>query len=126
MSFLITDSLNANFTPVASARTLNTNFQPSITRPTLCVYSVRIAGALTANQTTGNVQFLSDAANPPTTVRCQARLDFKVTGALTTMTESCDFTLVYLVPAGHFVQLKSTTEAGVVTFTRIAEVEIVL
>lgn len=126
MSFVITDNLNANFTPVASARTLNTDFQPSATRPTLVIYTVRISGALTANQTTGNVQLRSDAAATPTTVRCQARLDFKVTGALTTMNETCDFVLTYLVPAGHFVRLASTTEAGVVVFTRIAEVEIVL
>lgn len=126
MSFLIENDLNANFTPVASARTLNTDFQPSATRPTLVIYTVRIAGALTANQTTGNVQLRSDAAATPTTVRCQARMDFKVTGALTTMTIANDYVLSYLVPAGHFVRLGSTTEAGVVTFTRIAEVEIVL
>lgn len=127
MSMLIEDNLHSAFTPnSAPGRAVNTNFQPSTARPTLVTYTVRIQGANTANQTTGRIELRSDSANPPTTNRCQARADFKVTGALTTMNQAQDFTLSYLVPANDFVRLNTATEAGAPTFTLIAQTEIIL
>lgn len=120
-------ALSATFTPnSAPGRALNAAFQPSTTRPTLVMYTVRIAGAATANLTGGRIELRSDTANPPTTNRCQARSQWKVTGALTTMLDEQDVVLTYLVPAGHFVDLVSTTENGAPTFTLVVQTEIIL
>lgn len=127
MSYLIENSLHASFTPNSSpGRALNSAFQPSTSRPALVMYTVRVAGAATANLTGGRVELRSDSANPPTTLRCQGRSQWKVTGALTTMLDEYDAVLTYLVPANDFVELVSTTENGAPTFTLIAQTEIIL
>lgn len=127
MSYLQEDNLHASFTPnSAPGRALNSAFQPSTGRPTLVMYTIRVAGAATANLTGGRVELRSDAANPPTTSRCQGRSQWKVTGALTTMLDEYDAVLTYLVPVGHFVELVSTTENGAPTFTLVAQTEIIL
>lgn len=124
---LVSAGLSATFTPnSAPGRALNTNFQPSTIRPTLVIYTVRIAGVATANLTGGRVELRSDTANPPTTNRCQARSEWKVTGALTTMNQQQDAVLTYLVPTGDFVRLNTTIENGAPTFTLVAQTEIVL
>lgn len=127
MSAFLQDDLNASFVPnSAPGRALNTNFQPSISRPSLVMYTVRIAGAITANLTGGRCELRSDVANPPTTIRMQARSQWKVTGALTTMLDEQDVLLTYLVPASDFVRLNTVTENGTVVFTLIAQTEIIL
>lgn len=127
MSAILKDGLEAFFTPnSAPGRALNTNFQPSVSRPTLVIYTVRIQGAATANLTGGRCELRSDSAATPTTNRCQVRSEWKVTGTLTTMNQQVDGVLTYLVPAGDFVRLNTTVENGAATFTLIAQTEIVL
>lgn len=118
--------LSATFTPNSTpGRSLNIQFTPSTSRPVLLIYTVRIAGANTANQTTGRIELRSDPVLP-SIVRCQARADFKVTGVLTTMNQAQDFVLTYLCPAGDFVNLATATEAGAPTFTLVRQTEIPL
>lgn len=127
MSFLIEDNLHSTFTPnSAPGRALDTNFQPSTSRPTLVIYTVRIAGVATANLTGGRIELRSDSAGTPTTIRCQARSSWKVTGALTTFAQAADTVLTYLVPVNDFVRLVTTTENGAPIFTLIDQTEIIL
>lgn len=127
MSYLIEDNLHASFTPNSSpGRTLDTDFRPSASRPVLVIYTVRIAGTATGNLTGGRIDLLSDSATTPTTERCQARSSWKVTGALTTFAQAADSILTYLVPAGDYVRMVTTTENGAPTFTLIDQTEIPL
>ena len=105
------------------SRVFGTAFQPSATRPVLCIYTVQIAAAfsLTSGQT-GTVQFLSDSSNPPVTVRnvTSSGLSGSLTVGLN-MTNTQQAVIVYLVPAGDFVKLVSS---GTATITLVQQVEV--
>jgi hypothetical protein len=101
-------------TPANPARVLNVSFQPSATDPTFVHYSVRIT---TIAAELGRVDLLSDAANPPVTVR--ARIAGGAAVAMTT-----EGVLSYIVPAGHFVLLQTVNEAGLPAFALNASTEI--
>lgn len=117
------DTINMPLSVATPTRTMGTAFQPSATRPVLCVYTVQIAAAfsLTSGQT-GTVQFLSDSANPPTVIRNVTSSG--LTGSLTiglNMTNTQQAVIVYLVPAGDWVKLVSS---GTATITLVQQVEI--
>ena len=115
-------------TPTMPARTLNTNFTPHATRPTLCIYTVEIGGVTTLlSGDDGVIDLRSDTAATPTTVRCSHRLRIFQSLGVTVGTQVVDRgTLVYLVPAGHNVRLVSTTLVAAPTFALISSCEITL
>lgn len=95
------------------ARVLNTNFQPSATRPVFVSYSIQIVAASTLiTPQTGTCQLISDAVAVPTTSR--ARVTNGLSGVLATGTQAAQ--LSYIVPAGHFVRL-ATSGAATITIT---------
>lgn len=96
--------------PSTPSRVIGTAFQPSVARTSRCAYTVQLVA--TSGQD-GNVQLLSDSANPPTTVRAEARN--ASTGGGTIAEE-----LTYDCPAGDYVKLVA---AGNTTNTIIAQVE---
>jgi len=110
------------------ARAFNTTFQPSTTRPTLCIYSIRIVADLTlGGAESGRVELVSDAAAPPVTVQC--RMAHGLAGTLVlgvTITSSMESVLVYLVPAGHNVRLNTINETTAPTYTLVRATEIAL
>lgn len=115
-------------TPSTPTRAIGTAFQPSATNAALCIYSIQIActASLSGGQA-GQVQLLSDAANPPTTVR--STIANQNTSALTiglTVVNNQTATLSYLVPIGHYVKLVSTNTTGTPTYTMVAQAEEVL
>ena len=95
-------------------RVLDSVFQPSVTRPTLCIYSADIMCTLTGGVgAAGSIQLLSDSANPPTTIRCEFFLDTGGNlGAGEEVTNIVESLLIYLVPQGHFVSLTTVPSAG--------------
>ena len=111
------------------ARALNTTFMPSATRPTLVIYSVRIActqSTLSGAQI-GRAELRSDAGSPPVTV--QAVVAGGQSGTLVaalTIVDSVGGVLVYLVPEGHNVQIATVNEAGTPAFTLTRVTEITL
>lgn len=118
----------STITPSTPTRTIGTAFQPSATNAVLCIYSIQIActASLTGGQA-GQVQLLSDANNPPTTVR--ATIANQNTSTLTiglTVINNQTATLSYLVPAGHYVKLVSTNTTGTPTYTMVSQTEEVL
>lgn len=98
-------------TPV---RVFGTPFQPHGTRPVQCTYSIQQACTVTLGgdiETT--VDLRSDAANPPTVVRARAKLRSALgLGVGVGQTTEHIVSLTYMVPAGHWVNLVATTEAG--------------
>jgi hypothetical protein len=96
------------------ARALDAAFQPNATRPTLAIYSVDVTCSLTGGVGAGGaIQLLSDAANPPTTIRCEFFLE--TGGGIDggeTVTNVSEGVLVYLVPEGHFVSLTTVPAGG--------------
>lgn len=107
------------------ARAFGAAFQLSTTRPTEVHYSARIDStmSLTGGQV-GRVDLLSDASNPPTTVR--ARVAGGATGTLSlglSVTDTTEGELSYTVPAGHYVLLQAVDEVGAPTQTITAQVE---
>lgn len=108
------------------ARSFNTTFQPSATRPVLCLYSVRIASTLSlAGGQGGRAELVSDAAAPPTVV--QSRVAGSSTGTAViglAITDVVEAVLVYLVPPGHNVRINTINEVGVPTFSlgRVTEI----
>lgn len=111
---------NAPQLPITTGtvRAFNTNFQVNLSRPTLVLYSVQMEHS-TLGFDEFQVELRSDQGNPPTTTRAivggggdGSNGGFRVTALL-----------CYIVPAGHFVRMK-TNGAG--TFTFLAGTEIVL
>jgi hypothetical protein len=98
-----------SFTASTPARALNTTFAPSATKYTMCIYSIQLVQ--TAAQD-GTCELRSDAASPPTTVRCSMR------NVLTGTNRSV---LVYIVPPGQNVRLVTS---GTGTFTIANQTEI--
>lgn len=115
-------------TPSTPTRAIGTVFQPSATNAVLGMYSIQISctASLTGGQA-GQVQLLSDASNPPTTVR--ATIANQNTSGLTiglTVVNNQTTTLPYLVPIGHYVKLVSTNTTGTPSYTMVSQTEEVL
>lgn len=83
----------------APGRGLAAPFQPNVARPVLCIYTAHVASTLGSNAV---IRLLSDAANPPVTIRCEAGGG---SGALAGDVINHYGTLVYICPPGHFVEL---------------------
>jgi hypothetical protein len=126
------DYINASFTPIASTRALNSAFQPSGSRPVLCIYVIRITTPQAAGNNEGRVDFLSDSANPPTTVRESVAIGVNtaggggVGGSAAVSTIEHNGVLVYLCPKRHYIQLNSITVAGTPVFSIANQIELVL
>lgn len=106
-------------------RAIGTAFRPSTTKATLCTYSVQVQAAtpLLAGSATATVELLSDANATPTTVRARASVGQQVGLSVSiAITDSNVIPLSYIVPAGHYVLLKSTT-AGTASTSIVAQVE---
>jgi len=113
-------------TSTTPARVFGTAFQPNATRASFCSYSAKIAcvAAIGGGAQEGKIELLSDAANPPTTVRATMANRLSLALALTlSVTDEKTMPLYYLVPAGHYVKLVTTQVVGTPTFTLITQVE---
>lgn len=117
-----------NLNPTAPVRALNTNFTPNTERPTLCIYSVEIAGVTTLlSGDDGTIDLRSDTAVTPTTVRCSMRNRvFQGLGVTVGLQSTIRSTLVYLVPAGHNVRLVTTVIVATPVFTLVSSCEVTL
>lgn len=99
-------------TPSTPTRTLNTSFQISATNSALACYSIVLSttNPLLAGTSTAQAQLVSDAATTPTTARGTAAISSSVTLAVAiALTTGNTVQLCYLVPAGHWVRLNSST-----------------
>lgn len=112
--------LSASLSPSTPSRTLGTAFQPSSTRPVDVSYSGRVSctSTLLGGQA-GRLELLSDASNPPTTVR--SRVACALSGVAAT--NGVEAPLQYRVPTGHYVLIQSVTETGTPSFTLNTQVE---
>lgn len=116
-------ALQSGFTVNTPTRTLNSNFQPSASRPSLCIYTGTwtVSLSVTGNQA-GAVELRSDSAATPTTVRADQPFVMNLALGLTIgSTQSNPWLLSYAVPAGHNVRLP-TTGAGTFAITRSTEI----
>lgn len=115
-------------TPSTPSRTIGTAFQPSATNAVVCLYSIQIScTADLSGGAVGQVQLLSDASNPPTTVR--ATIANQNTSTLTvglTVVNNQTAVLPYLVPIGHYVKLVSTNTTGTPSYAMVSQTEAVL
>jgi len=103
------------------SRAIGTAFQPSSTKVTNCTYSVNIqCSSLLLGNASGKIELLSDAANPPTTVR--ATVAQSISGVLSLVNGNTQ-PLAYKVPIGHYVLLKSTTASGTVAYSIVSQTE---
>lgn len=112
-------------TPSTPTRAIGTAFRPSTTKATLCTYSVQVQAAtpLLAGSATATVELLSDANATPTTVRARASVGQQVGLSVSiAITDSNVIPLSYIVPAGHYVLLKSTV-AGTASTSIVAQTE---
>jgi len=115
-------------TPSTPTRAIGTAFQPSATKAVECSYAVKaqVTNPLLAGTSSTTVRLLSDASNPPTTVRdvveATSGVGVSVTLALTTSNTAA---LRYIVPAGHYVMLQQTI-AGTGAASIVAQTEEVL
>lgn len=94
----VVDRVDNPGTPVLTTRTLDTTFQPSASRYTLCVYTIELQ--CTALQTM-LVELRSDSAATPTVARCSAKLTVAATGVATTIRQ----TLTWITAPGDNVKL---------------------
>lgn len=69
-------------TPVLTTRAVDTTFLPSASAYTRCIYTIQLQ--CTATQTS-TVELRSDAASPPTVVRCSATLTVAASGVSQTV-----------------------------------------
>jgi hypothetical protein len=110
------------------ARSLNTTFQPSATRPVLGIYSVRIVSSSTlVGGQIGRVELRCDAGSPPTTV--QDRIAGGSSGTLLVglnIVDTSEAVLFFLIPEGFNVNLTTVNELGTPTFTLTNVTEITL
>lgn len=115
-------------TPSTPTRAIGTAFQPHATKAVECSYAVKaqVTNPLLAGTSTTTVRLLSDASNPPTTVRdvveATSGVGVSVTLALTTSNTAA---LRYIVPAGHYVLLQQTI-SGTGVASIVAQTEEVL
>lgn len=114
--------------PSTPSRALNAAFRPNVTKPVQVYYDVDITAALSlASGQEGRVELLSDASNPPTTVR--RRKTISNTGnapSSLNVVQKITVGLEYLVPPGHYVLLKTTQVLGTPSFALVAQTEEVL
>lgn len=110
--------------PNVSTRSLNAAFQPSASRTVEVKYSVKQSvSSLLLGSAEAKCELLSDAANPPTTVR--DTISTGVSGVLN-LVQSNTLPLAYKVPAGHYVKMLTSTVSGTVTQTLISQCETTL
>lgn len=111
------------------ARALNSaGFQPSVTKPCMVSYSVKITCTATIlGGQDGKVELMCDANSTPTTVQATAqnRSSVSLAIALTAINEQT-LPLTWLVPAGYYVRLISTQTQGAPTFALINASEAVM
>lgn len=99
-------------TPSTPTRALNTSFQISTTNSALACYSIVLSttNPLLAGTSTAQAQLVSDASSTPTTARGTAAISSSVALAVAiALTTGNTVQLCYLVPAGHWVRLNSST-----------------
>lgn len=111
--------------PSTPTRVLGAAFQPNASKATLCSYSISLSvtNPLIAGNSTAQVQLLSDSSNPPTTVRSTVAAGSSVSIAVAiALTTSNTTPLDYIVPAGHYVKLVSTT-SGTASASIVAQTE---
>lgn len=116
MSWLTSHVRDHVAAPSASARSLDTSFQPSATGHVLVGYTIQ---HVCAHGNDGTVELRSDAADPPTTVRAISRGAVTDDAAAVTTNQQ----LSYIVPPGHYVKL---VKQGTGTITVAAQYEDVL
>jgi len=114
-------------TPSKPPRFLNTNFTPSKTKYTLCIYTIELSAAVSSS---GNqkalVELRSDAEDTPTTVRCSTSCGVNLMqGGAIEFTGSQQGILLYIVPPNHSVCLASTLTQSA-TASIIHQVEIMI
>lgn len=114
--------------PNVPSRTLNSVFQPSTTKLVRVGYDVDVSTSLslTGGQE-GRVRLLSDASNPPTTVR-RVKSNGN-SGALTiglSLVQKITLGLDYDVPPGHYVKIETTNTTGTPTFALVGQSEVEL
>lgn len=112
-------------TPATSSRALNTTFQPSTTKAVEVCYTINLSvtNPLLVGTSTAQVQLRSDAASPPTTVRDTVAASSAVGVSVTLqLTTGNVLSLRYIVPAGHYVRLVSST-TGTGSATIVNQVE---
>ncbi len=123
--FEYTDNAIASVAASTPSRTLGVAFQPSNARPVLGHYSVKIDATLTiSGGQAGRVELLSDAANPPTTIR--ASIPCGATGTAViglTLTTTCGGQLSYLVRAGDFALIRTVDGVNTPTYTLVNQTE---
>lgn len=131
------DYLRGNFTISHPARSLNTTFQPSTTRPTLCIYSVDIATQATRGAGTGTdsmsgrIELRSDVASPPTEEQDRFSCDTTITcslpiGSSVTVNDKPGGILCHLVKPRHNVLIATVNVVGAPAYTLRTSTEITL
>ena len=99
------------------ASAMDTAYQPSTTRDSLVQVSVSISFTSAGD---GKVEFLSDAANPPTTVRATVRNGSDIT-PLSADTKVFQFAVV--VQAAHYYKLLHTDVGGACTYAVVGNAQ---
>lgn len=96
------DSVDNPGTPTTPTRALDVAFAPHATDYVMGMYTIEMACDPGESSV---VELRSDAANPPTTVRCSAKLsaDAALGGSVTGRQQ-----LTYVAQPGHFVKLVSS------------------
>lgn len=115
-------------TPSVPTRALNTAFQISATNNALACYSVAMTttNPLLAGSSTAQVQLVSDVSATPTTVRGTVATSSSVALAVAiALTTGNTVQLCYMVPAGAFVKLNSST-TGTASVTIASQSEEIL
>ena len=100
-------------TPTAATRAaaVDTAYQPSTTLDVLILASVQISSGVAGD---GKIEAMTDSANPPTTVVGT----FRVGTAATVIGGQ----LAFLVKAGHYYKLTTTSTGGAPTFSVVGNV----
>ena len=112
-------------TSSAPSRSFNSAFQPSSTRPALCIYAVSIAPTITlSGGQTGTVSLQTSTTSGGTYTELMPITNGN-TGALTiglSLTNTNVFALLAFVPAGNYVKLVTS---GTATMSIIKAQEII-
>lgn len=99
-------------------RSLNSNFQASTTRDSLCIYSADIAATLSLTAGQMGTIFLETSADGSTNWTELSRFSNGNTGTLTiglNLTQTVTAELSGYVPAGYYIRLR-TTGTGTITY----------
>lgn len=103
--------------PNIVARSLNTPFQPSLTRAVFVNYTIEVV-TLAGVFSGGIIELVSDSANPPTTVRATLELTANTPVATTYIVP-----MSHIVPPGDWVELDLTVVGGgIVSIVTASEV----